>query len=327
MEQHYTDLNTIWEAIRQANEIALFRHINPDPDAYGAQFALAHVIHDNFPEKTVFCYGERVERLHYLYESGRIFYADLPKTLADTTLAIAVDTANLARLDVSGLSTVPRVDVKIDHHPAFERYARLEFVMTDTPATSAILLDYFLFLQRMDSNFVISTTVYEKLYAGIVGDTGNFRYGNGLNEAFFRNVGVLFEKVDTKKLLELFFAKTLAEVHFAGMLATAIQVDGQFAYVEFDSAVVEEAGVTLDYATSLVHIMSELADVTIWAVFCEDQAAGNIRCNLRSRYADVSVIARQFGGGGHVFASGVRASSWEEVAQIKAALKALSLAT
>ena len=317
MAEH-KQLDAIWTKIEKAPQIAIFRHVNPDPDAYGSQFALAQIIRDNFPQKRIYCYGERVERLSYIYEDCPDMFTTLPTTL-DDMLIITVDTANKERIDNGGID-LPKIDIKIDHHPNLDHYAIAEYVNDNTPATCAILLGYFLSQEKRNADFIIQTSVYEKLYAGIIGDTGNFSYGKGLNQAFFNNVGIIFEKIDTKKMLARFFQKTRSEVVFKGFIATQIQTIGAFAFVAFDSTVVEKHDVTLDYATSLVNIMSEIENIEVWASFCEDKKNQIIRCSLRSRYHNISLIAQQFGGGGHPNASGVRVKTWDEVEQIKQAV-------
>jgi len=316
-------LMQIWEMIKEAESIALFRHVNPDADAYGAQFGLAQFIVDNFPMKQIFCYGENIKGFEYLYENGTRFYENRP-TDVGKMLVISLDTANLERLDFAGLTQEPTVDIKIDHHPPLDGYARVEFVDVETPATCAILLDVFLFLKRTEKDMILHEQVLEKLYAGIVGDTGNFRYGNGLNQHFFANIGVLFACVNTKKILGHFFAKTLAEVKFAGALSERIKQDGAFAFVEFTSDFVDRFGVNVDYATSLVYLMQDIIGVEVWASFCEDKTKGMIRCSLRSHTLDVSAVAQTFGGGGHRNASGVRIGTWAEVEHLKSTLQQLS---
>jgi len=323
MDKQYETLNKMWHTMKAAEEIAIFRHVSPDQDAYGAQLALAHAIFDNFPKKKVYCYGELVPDFAYLYESGTSFFAHLAQDVTNMC-TVALDTGNLPRLDAAPLTMMPRIDLKIDHHLDFDAYADMSFVNTESPATCAILLDYFLFLEKETDGFTISTTVYEKLYAGIVGDTGNFRYGNGLNQTFFTNVGVLFEKIDTKKMLNRIFARTLDEVKFAALLAERIVQDDHFAYVDFTSDLVQEARVSLSYATSLVNMMQDICGVRVWGTFCEDKIEGMIRCSLRSHTLDVATIARDFGGGGHKNAAGVRLKTWTEVEVLKEVLMAVS---
>ena len=320
-KKKYQVLDTIWRNIEQHDTIVIFRHINPDHDAYGSQFAFAQIIKNNYPNKNVYCYGEWTEQLAFMYQEFADFYEHVPEQITDAYY-VTLDTANAERIDYGPLAEVP-IDAKIDHHPGYDTYARLEYVHTDTPATCALLLDYFLYRAAQDANFMIATTVYECLYLGIVGDTGNLSYGRGLDRKFFCNLGVIFENIDTKKMLARFYQKSIEEITFRGIAATKIHTDGHFAYMELDSDMIKSYGVSSDYATSLIYLMSELKDVEIWASFFDDKNLGVIRCSLRSRYLDISEVARAFGGGGHMNASGVRVRTWDEVEAIKTALKSL----
>jgi Exopolyphosphatase-related proteins len=308
----------IWQKIESAETINIFRHVNPDPDAYGSQFALARFIKDNFPDKQVFCYGELISRLAYLYEDCKDLLKD---DIITADLTIIVDTANKERIDGLVITELANV-IKIDHHPNHDHYAKTEYVDAQMPATCAILLNAFLHLEQT-AGILLSKTVLTKLYAGIIGDTGNFSYGVGLNQLFFNNIGIVFERIDTKAVLERFYKKTLTEIQFKGLLASKINYNNKFAFIDFSSELIDEYDVTVDFATSLVNIMSEVNDVEVWASFCEDIPNGIIRCSLRSRYLPIADIARRFGGGGHPNAAGIRVKTWTEVTQIKNAIKNL----
>ena len=47
---------------------------------------------------------------------------------------------------------------------------------------------------------------------------------------------------------------------------------------------------------------------------------GNIRASIRSRGPIINEVASQFGGGGHIYASGVKLKNFDEVAKIVAEL-------
>lgn len=316
MEQN-SKWNDIWNKIREMEHIKIYRHVNPDPDAYGSQYALAHMIRDNFPHKKIECVGEKVERLSSLYEA---FDNDVVEDV--DALHVVVDTANIARIDGMHEKVLEEEFViKIDHHPNLEPYGKIVFVDEKQPATCAILLHEFLQMEK-ENKATVSNVVLEKLYSGIIGDTGNFSYGIGLNRTFFTNIGIMFERIDTKGLLAGFFAKDIEEVKFKGYLQESIQSGGNdFYFVAFTSKVAEKYGVTTDYATGLVNIMSEIKGARIWASFCEDFDRGEIRCSLRSRTLPISEIAQRHGGGGHPQASGIRVQTWEEVEEIKKEIK------
>ena len=308
----------ILEQITESTQIKIYRHVSPDPDAYGSQYALATVVRNTFPHIKIACEGEKVERLNYLYNHFTNDVLDNEQPI----LHIVVDTANTERIDGMESITDKHI-IKIDHHPNVDPYGYLQFVDDTTPATCAMLLDFFLQAEKIGA-LILSDVALECLYAGIIADTGNFSYGVGLNKTFFTNIGELFERINTKQILERFYAKTQEEIKFKGYYANNIQefCEG-FYHVSFTSADVKEYGVTIDFATSLVNVMSEVAGAKIWASFCAVPEDGEIRCSLRSRFLRISDIAAKFGGGGHPQAAGIRVKTWDEVALIQEEIKEL----
>ncbi|MBO4537673.1 MAG: bifunctional oligoribonuclease/PAP phosphatase NrnA, partial [Erysipelotrichaceae bacterium] len=52
-----------WEIekiIEKHDSIVIYRHINPDYDAFGGQLGLKHLIMDNWPDKNVYAYGKEM---------------------------------------------------------------------------------------------------------------------------------------------------------------------------------------------------------------------------------------------------------------------------
>lgn len=306
----------LYDKMTQYDVIYIARHINPDPDALGSQFGLAAIIQSIFPKKTIVCQGVYVDRLNYLYDSSFI----QPQIQVDKYLQIIVDTANIERIDA--VIDWTKEIIKIDHHPNTCAYGTLSIVDDTVPATAALLLDFYLYLEQLHQ-VKLSEVVLAKLYLGIVGDTGNFAYGKGLNQRFFSQVGVIFEQVNTQYWLQKLFQKTAEEMAFKAYFMNKIQLDEQFAFVSLHADELAQQHVSLDFASGLVNVIGELVGVTIWATFCEDTEQQLIRCSLRSRTHNVASIAQLFGGGGHVLAAGVRVATWEEVEQLKQAIKEL----
>ena len=63
----------------------------------------------------------------------------------------------------------------------------------------------------------------------------------------------------------------------------------------------------------MVSNFNYIEEVYAWAVFTEDLALGQIRGSIRSRGPIINETASHFGGGGHIFASGVRLNDFDEV--------------
>ena len=74
----------------------LYRHVRPDPDAYGSQLGLKYYIQQKFPQKQVFAVGEAESSLSFIGELDNID----DKTYQDA-LVIVCDTANAHELTMN----------------------------------------------------------------------------------------------------------------------------------------------------------------------------------------------------------------------------------
>nr|WP_225352419.1 DHH family phosphoesterase [Lacticaseibacillus nasuensis] len=108
MPTTFTQLRATFAAY---DTIIIHRHINPDPDAFGAQMGLAALLRAAYPNKHVYTVGEPVATLNWI---GR------PQTIPDSVyagaLVVVIDTANQARIADSRYTLGAKL-MKIDHHP------------------------------------------------------------------------------------------------------------------------------------------------------------------------------------------------------------------
>ena len=76
----------IFKQIKKYNNSVIARHIGPDPDALGSQFALKEIIKNQFPEKKVLAVGNPASRFRFM---GTL---DKYEELNEDTLLIVLDT-------------------------------------------------------------------------------------------------------------------------------------------------------------------------------------------------------------------------------------------
>ena len=65
-------------------------------------------------------------------------------------------------------------------------------------------------------------------------------------------------------------------------------------------------------AGNMVNNFNYINEVYAWAIFSEDKNNDVIRGSIRSRGPIINEAAAHFGGGGHIFASGVRLKTDED---------------
>ena len=120
--------------------------------------------------------------------------------------------------------------------------------------------------------------------------------------------------LDFTKLYEKLYLRPVKESRFQGYIADnmIVTVNG-FAYIKIDTEILKKYNVDAATAGNMVNNFNYINEIYAWAIFSEDTANNVIRGSIRSRGPVINEAASHFGGGGHVFASGVRLKDFEEV--------------
>jgi phosphoesterase RecJ-like protein len=149
----------------------------------------------------------------------------------------------------------------------------------------------------------------EALYAGVVDDTGNFRFSNATPKVH-RLAAVLIEGgVAPARIYQNLYHQGRPEKlrlfgrAFEGM---ALLGEGRYARLSLTQADFTACSADHDDMEGLVNRPLELRGVEV-ACLLHELADGRIKASLRSREgADVNAVCRRFGGGGHRLASGAK---------------------
>ena len=83
-------MNEILELINQYQQIILYRHINPDLDAFGSQLGLYYVLKELYPLKNIVLQGEMTSDLLKKFSSFEI--TDIKPV---PSVGICLETSNL----------------------------------------------------------------------------------------------------------------------------------------------------------------------------------------------------------------------------------------
>ncbi|MFC1791783.1 bifunctional oligoribonuclease/PAP phosphatase NrnA, partial [Gemmatimonadota bacterium] len=145
------------------------------------------------------------------------------------------------------------------------------------------------------------------LYVAILTDTGSFRFSNSSPRAH-RVVAELLEcgvvPEETHRLV--YGSVPLRKLRLLQATLGELEVDpeGDLAWMTVPSGPYETLGATADDIEGLVDYPREVEGVAVGLLFRET-AKGGTKISFRSNGdVDVNALARQFGGGGHVKASG-----------------------
>lgn len=288
--------------VKKAQRVLVTTHYNPDADAVGSAISVALWL-KSLKKKVIVVNEDKPAR--WLMHLPAIHLVKVAKTLKpfDYDLAIVLDCGDLERVgDVKKLLSADKPIINIDHHRSNPKFGTINLVNPKISSTSELVADLL-----SVAKFKLNKPVAHLLYAGIMTDTGSFKYDIttaathalaarlmvfGINPA--RTHDQLYPGMPAKDMLlftnmvhrsELFFDN---RVYYAGLTREQLN---QFS-PEFDWKERLLSFLRAVNGVEVVMILSSLKD-------------GRIRVNLRSQSdVDVSAICAQVGGGGHPKASG-----------------------
>lgn len=291
-------LDNILEEINKAKKIVIITHENPDGDAIGSSLAMklalnqlgknADVIIPEFPKTFEFLPG-----INEVKKESNIEKYDL---------AIALDCASIKLLNgFTKYFDNATVKVAIDHHSSNTMFADYNYVDQDAPACAQLLLVVFSYF-----NINVTKDIGTCILAGIITDTGGFRY-DGVTADTFRFVAELCEKgiKVTQVYSQVYASKTRAkfELHRIALNRLEFLEDGKIAFTYVTKADEEQVEAKNGDYDGIVENGRDVEGVEV-SVFLRETDKG-IKVSLRSKnYVNASEVAMMFGGGGHLRAAG-----------------------
>ena len=298
----------ILDKIKEYNRIFLFRHVRNDGDCVGASRGLRGILRLTFPEKQVLLIDDDpAEFMNFLGENDPA----VPDELYADALGIVVDTASEARISNKKYKLCKEV-IKIDHHIPLETYGCIAWVEEERSSCCEMIVDFY---STFRDQLKIDAETATCLYAGMVTDSGRFKY-SGVNGETMRAAGVLLDVgIDTEPLFAHLYLDTLDFLKFKAHLYQNIQItENGVAYIFVDRKMQEQFNLNQEEASACVSAMDSIRGCLSWIAFIENgDDKGTIRVRLRSRFVPINSVAEKYRGGGHAFACGSTLYSRDEI--------------
>lgn len=296
-------LSEILDKIEEAERILLFTHVRPDGDAVGSSRGLQKILRLTYPEKDIrVCTGGQI-CAQMLFLSDQIDPVPTEEEYR-TSLGIALDTATLSRIADPNYA-ICRERIKIDHHIPVDDYAPLAWVEENFSSASEMIVQFWYTLRH---RLQIDREAASLLYAGMVTDSGRFRFRSVSGDTMRRAGYMLDQGVDMDRLYANLYMKEAASLPFQGYAYSHIRfTKSGVAYLILPISVQQKFGLSHEEIAASVSSMESIRGSLIWLCFIETED-GSFRVRLRSRFATVSELAEKYGGGGHAMASGANVS-------------------
>ncbi|MCU0650968.1 MAG: bifunctional oligoribonuclease/PAP phosphatase NrnA, partial [Candidatus Omnitrophica bacterium] len=195
--------------------------------------------------------------------------------------------------------------LNIDHHISNTGFGQVNWV--DPKASCACELVWRLYKKM---RLPISKEAAVCMYAGILTDTGSFRYSNTNSETHKITAELISKGINVPEVYRNIYGNVPYEdLKLLSRILPTMQrsADGSFVWFEIRKELLAgREKICFDLSENILNFARSLKGVQVVVLFKENFATpGEVRVNFRSQGAvDVNDVAQKFGGGGHKTASG-----------------------
>ncbi len=293
----------IKKLIDAASTISIVGHVHPDGDCVGSCLAVYNYITENYADKTVDVYLEALPAPFKFLSGSKKVKHELGKGRYD--LSFSLDCSDTERHGKFAKSFSHAITtVTIDHHVTNKGFGDICVVDGASSSTCEVIAE----MLDMDK---VSLATAECLYLGMVHDTGVFKY-SCTGRRTMEIAGLLLEKgVRSDKIIDdTFYKKTYKQnlLMARTLLESRLFLKGKVILGVVTREMFRDARAVPQDTEGIVEQL-RLTDGVEAAVFVYQLPKKQLKFSLRSKeYVDVSKIAEEFGGGGHIRAAGFETS-------------------
>ena len=283
--------------IEAEDDFLLTTHVNSDADGLGACMAWAHLLRGLGKRADIGLPEPPTGQCSFLAGwDGVRHFADLD--LTRYRCAIVADCPSLDR--IGAVRPCLSADIRllnIDHHRGNECFGAVNIV-EEVSSTCELLYHLAIGL-----GYEIDSVAADQLYAGILFDTGGFRFSLTTATTFEVAADLVRRGARLDAIAQdVFGNKSFGSVKQRGQAieSLVLRLGGRVAVLHLD-----REAMSAGEPDEVVNYGLMIRDVEV-AVLLKERAPGCYRISLRSRdKVDVSLVASTFGGGGHTRAAGL----------------------
>ena len=292
----------VLEVLNACDSFWISSHLHPDPDAVGSLLALGHFLRARGKRAEIVCQDPTPRITRYL-PGIEMIQAEPKSTRMDVLVVLDVSVRD--RIGSQLAKRLGNVDtvVNIDHHATGKPFADVELIVPAACATCEVLYEIF-----EAAGEPMTPELAECLYAGISGDTGNFRFSNTSPRAHEIAARLIEAGVRPQTAYEhLYGSRTYGQARLLGYVIDTLRTTqgGQIAWMKVTQEMYDATDTTTEDVDGFTDYARSVDGVKVLA-FLGELPGGRIKVSLRSRDDDIRIdgIAAHFGGGGHAYAAG-----------------------
>lgn len=296
------------EIVGAHQRFMLTTHIRPDGDALGSELAMAGIL-EALGKDVQVCNAFAIPpNLQFLDPSHKAkqLGVDVPvEPFDDPEVLIIVDTTAWAQLGAMAevIKKTKAIKVVLDHHVSGDDLGAELFKDEHAEAAGRLVIE-----AADQLGVPLTPQIARAAFVALTTDTGWFRFSSTTADTL-RLAARLVEAGAAPDQLykDLYETDSHARLKLVGLALshTETELDGRLIYTWLTQADFAASGALPPDSEDIIN-MTLAVGGTEAAVILVEQATGGFKVSFRSRCqaVDCSVIAQQFGGGGHKKAAG-----------------------
>ncbi len=282
--------------LKNADNILILTHINPDGDTLGSGFALLRALR-KMGKKARLINGDRINgKYNYLFE-------DLNEEEFEEEYIVSVDVAERKLLgDALSEKYGGRVNLSVDHHESSRRFAEMTYCEPDSASCCEII---YLIIKALGVE--IDKGIASCIYTGCSTDTGCFRYSNVTKRTHLIAAELIEKGADHSRInTKMFEMKSMNNIMLETMCLSTLSfyAEGKVAVISVTREMFRKTGTDKSALDAIKPITRQIEGVKA-GITLREEDDGKISVSLRTdEDVDAASICAHFGGGGHVRAAG-----------------------
>ncbi len=295
-----TEFSVAVSELKNADNILVLTHANPDGDTLGSGFALVRAL-QKLGKRARLLNNDRIHE-KYAYLSENLMQEDF-----EPDYIVSVDVAEKKLLGEKIKAEYgDRVNLSIDHHESSKFFAEKTYVEPGSASACEIV---YLLIKALGAE--IDSDIASCIYTGLSTDTGCFRYSNVTVRTHIIAAELLALGADSVKINErMFDRKTVGDIRLQKLCYDNLEVysQGRLAVISVTKKMLSDCGVDKTALDAIKPITRQIEGVSI-GLTVKEEDNGNVGVSVRTDESyDAAAICAHFGGGGHARAAGCELS-------------------
>ena len=307
------NISNIKKLLSTPKHIVIVPHKNPDGDAIGSSLGLYLYLLKLDHKVTIIAPNDYPDFLKWMPQEHTILKYESQREQSNSIIESAeiIFTLDFNALHRVGEMEMPlqnskAIKIMIDHHQQPDSYA--DFMYSDISMSSTCEMVYH-FIDMLDDSKLIDKDIATCIYAGIMTDTGSFRFSSTTSKTHHVIAHLMEKGADNSAIYNAVYdTNTPDRLQLLGRALQNLKVlpELKTAYITLSQEELNKFNFKKGDTEGFVNYGLSIDNIVFAAIFIEHKQEGIVKISLRSKgdFSANEFSRAHFEGGGHTNAAG-----------------------